>query len=65
MSDGSVRTAPGDPFLRPRQQAQVLLDWVRGPGRDEPYLLIRSTVYESLAPRLAGLRHTALPGDRD
>ena len=33
----------------------MLLDWVRGPGRDEPFLLIRSPVYESMAPRLAGL----------
>ena len=56
MSDGPLQADPADPSVRPmEQQAQVLLDWLRGKGRDEPYLLIRSAVYESMAPRLAGL----------
>lgn len=54
MSDGSVRNAPGDPFLRPKHQAQVLVDWLRAEGQDEPYLLMRSTVYERMSACLEG-----------
>ena len=55
MAGGLLHAAAPAPSIRPQEQAQALLDWVRGSGRDEPYLLIRSTVYERLVPPLDGL----------
>ncbi|MGC8640410.1 MAG: ArnT family glycosyltransferase, partial [Isosphaeraceae bacterium] len=55
LSDGRVRNDPEDPSLRPKHLTQALLDWVRGEGRDEPYLLLRTSVYQRVAQHLEGL----------
>jgi 4-amino-4-deoxy-L-arabinose transferase-like glycosyltransferase len=54
MSDGPAPVVSADSPDRSRDQMQSLLDWVGGRGRAEPYLMIRSTVYERLSPGLAG-----------
>lgn len=55
IQDKTPRKTSSGPLVRTREQIQALQDWVRGPGRDEPYFLIRSDMYERLAPNLAGL----------
>jgi hypothetical protein len=40
---------------RLKRQSQVLLDWIRGPGRASSYVLIRARAYDQFAPALAGL----------
>ena len=54
LGDESAREPFRGPALRTRLQTEALFNWVHGPGRTEPFLLIRSDMYARLAPRLAG-----------
>jgi 4-amino-4-deoxy-L-arabinose transferase-like glycosyltransferase len=59
LSSGQVP----DPSIAIRnREKQLLLDWLRRRGRDEPYLLVRDRLYDRLAPDLSGL---ALPVYRE
>jgi hypothetical protein len=58
----SAGQAP-DPSIALRYRGKhLLLDWLRRPDPDQPYLLIRDRLYERLAPDLSGL---ALPVYRE
>jgi 4-amino-4-deoxy-L-arabinose transferase-like glycosyltransferase len=54
-TDGAATALSADSTEQPQTPEKNLLDWVLGKGREEPFLLIRSTVFERVAPRLAGL----------
>jgi 4-amino-4-deoxy-L-arabinose transferase-like glycosyltransferase len=44
-----------DDAARLDRDRQILIDWLRDPGRDSHYVLIRAKVYDLFAPKLAGL----------
>jgi 4-amino-4-deoxy-L-arabinose transferase-like glycosyltransferase len=44
---------PSSRLLDP--QRRLLLDWLRGQGRDQPYLLLRAALYDHIAGDLRGL----------
>ncbi len=50
-----VRASTNPPVGLIDHQRQVLKDWLRRQGGDEPYLLIRGPLYDHLAPDLDGL----------
>jgi hypothetical protein len=54
-TDGVVASLSADSTVLPQTPEKILLDWVLGKGREEPFLLIRATVFERVAPRLADL----------
>jgi len=51
----AVGTTSDSSFGLLDRQKHGLIDWLRDKGREEPYLLIRTALYDRLAPDLAGL----------
>ena len=47
--------ASDPPFSLLERQKLGLIDWLRNHGPDEPFLLIRTALYDRMAPDLAGL----------